>query len=453
MLAKICTKLGADAIDILPFAHDQLATLAWDIPEAVCAVAFKACEIDCCNTLNIPEQVHISFSEAGMDTMRVAWTTLSTDSPSSSTVNWWVQNTTGQTQTATGSNSTYTQGGWRGVLHTALMSDLQAGTTYEYRVGDPTSAVWSRTFAFRTLPANAGRDASRPLRFAQIGDMGYANKSDETIARLSALIDADQIDFILHTGDVGYADGYMRHWDVFQRKIESIAATVPYMTGPGNHEIWYNFTAYKSRWFMPSYTTQKSMYWSLNLGPLHLAMLNTESPLDYPMMKPFQLDWLMADLAAANAHRDPAANPSTPWIITAGHRPFYCADGGRQCELFAEILRGAGESILVGNKVDLVVQSHMHNMQRSYPIGLNGTVTTTNYTKPGAPVYVVSGAGGNRESNPLPKDQPWLAFKSQEIGFALVDIVGARSVGSSSLRFRFVASNDSRVLDEFTIVK
>lgn len=34
-----------------------------------------------------------------------------------------------------------------------------------------------------------------------------------------------------------YADGYQPLWDSFMRKMESIAAFVPYMTTPGNHEV------------------------------------------------------------------------------------------------------------------------------------------------------------------------------------------------------------------------
>jgi hypothetical protein len=31
------------------------------------------------------------------------------------------------------------------------------------------------------------------------------------------------------------------------RKIEPIASSVPYMVVAGNHEIWFNFSAYKTR--------------------------------------------------------------------------------------------------------------------------------------------------------------------------------------------------------------
>ena len=49
-----------------------------------------------------------------------------------------------------------------------------------------------------------------------------------------------QIDAVIHSGDVSYADGFMQHWDTFFNKIEPIASRVPYMVTPGNHEFWYS---------------------------------------------------------------------------------------------------------------------------------------------------------------------------------------------------------------------
>jgi hypothetical protein len=62
-----------------------------------------------------------------------------------------------------------------------------------------------------------------------------------------------------------YADGDMGHWDLFMRKIQPIAARVPYMTVPGNHEIWFNFTAYKRRFAMPMRKEHESMYYGFKV--------------------------------------------------------------------------------------------------------------------------------------------------------------------------------------------
>ena len=72
---------------------------------------------------------------------------------------------------------------------------------------------------------------------------GYGNNSNATVAAISAEVAAGTVDFVVHPGDVSYADGFMSHWDTYFRKIQPFASRVPYMTGPGNHELWFNFTA------------------------------------------------------------------------------------------------------------------------------------------------------------------------------------------------------------------
>jgi hypothetical protein len=39
------------------------------------------------------------------------------------------------------------------------------------------------------------------------------------VAAMLAHINAGSIDLILHNGDVGYADGEQKHWDVFLNKV------------------------------------------------------------------------------------------------------------------------------------------------------------------------------------------------------------------------------------------
>ena len=81
--------------------------------------------------------------------------------------------------------------------------------------------------------------------------MGATNAADNTIFWLSQLARNHSISAILHPGDISYADGYAPVFDLYLQKIEPIAAYVPYMTSPGNHEAFGDFTSYRYRFQMP----------------------------------------------------------------------------------------------------------------------------------------------------------------------------------------------------------
>jgi hypothetical protein len=43
--------------------------------------------------------------------------------------------------------------------------------------------------------------------------------------------DIENIDMVVHIGDICYANGYLSQWDQFTAQIEPIASRVPYMIG------------------------------------------------------------------------------------------------------------------------------------------------------------------------------------------------------------------------------
>ena len=43
--------------------------------------------------------------------------------------------------------------------------------------------------------------------------------------------------YFLFLGDLSYADCVGRMWDVYGEMIESVSSKIPWMVGPGNHEI------------------------------------------------------------------------------------------------------------------------------------------------------------------------------------------------------------------------
>ena len=107
--------------------------------------------------------------------------------------------------------------------------------------------------------------------FIGVADMGWGDKSNDTIAHMESAAAAGMLDFVLHPGDIGYADGDEHWWDVFGRKIEKVTSHIPYMTVQGNHEqIWWNATGYKHRWWMPAAqhgAPAGATYYSLNIDP------------------------------------------------------------------------------------------------------------------------------------------------------------------------------------------
>eukprot|EP00180_Rhodochaete_pulchella_P002649 Plantae.Rhodophyta-Rhodochaete_pulchella.ctg40993.p1 GENE.Plantae.Rhodophyta-Rhodochaete_pulchella.ctg40993~~Plantae.Rhodophyta-Rhodochaete_pulchella.ctg40993.p1 ORF type:complete len:174 (+),score=13.66 Plantae.Rhodophyta-Rhodochaete_pulchella.ctg40993:44-523(+) len=159
-------------------------------------------------------------------------------------------------------------------------------------------------------------------------------------------------------------------------------------------------------------------------------------------MSTAQLQWLEKDLAN---------HSSADWRIVAGHRPFYCSNPGNkiQCTTYAAYLRSLAEDILYNNSVDLAIQCHEHDMERSWPT-YKGEPVAHNYSDPSAPVYVVNGAGGNREGNSCGSGcgtPSWSAWTTQDRGYGLVTVSGPKQ-----LEYAFVATNGT-VLDSLTITR
>lgn len=69
--------------------------------------------------------------------------------------------------------------------------------------------------------------------------------------------------------------------DAFLNQMQPIAAYVPYMTCPGNHEWHYNFSNYVSKFSMPNgdgtkFGGDNNLFYSINIGPIHLISFSTE---------------------------------------------------------------------------------------------------------------------------------------------------------------------------------
>lgn len=419
---NVCKKLADALIKIPASIFAGLDKEGW--PDWGLCSFVGECKSNCCNPLSSPEQVHLSLA-ADPHSMAVSWVTLEGDA----SVVEFGTDPHKLTSKAEGTTLTYSHGGWVGVIHRATMTSLEEDKVYYYRVGDG-EKKWSETFHFKTIPTAP----TRSLVYAIVADMGAESFSDDTIRSLTSLADEGKIDVVVHTGDIGYADGYQRRWDDMMNKIQPIASRVPYMVAPGNHEFGWAFAAYKARFFMP--TPSSEMDYSWKAGKVSFVSLSSETAIDTPNISKETVAF--AEKALATIDR-----AATPWVVVNFHRPLYCTEEAGRCDKDASKLRNQIEDTLSKTKVDFCVSGHVHAYQRSEPV-YQSKVSL------GAPVYLMQGASGNHEGNkgPYSPDQPdWIANSQNDVGYGLLTVDG------TTAEWQFIRSSDGTILDKITYSK
>ncbi|XP_040575753.1 acid phosphatase type 7 [Lepeophtheirus salmonis] len=401
-----------------------------------------------------PEQIHLSLTDS-KQSMLVTWVTWN---QTSSYANYGLspQNLT---QTASGSSNifyTSQDSSRHEYIHKVKMSELRPNTTYYYHVGS--SLGWSGIFWFKTFPEGTYWSPS----IAMYGDMGNINA--QSLPRLQQDTQKGMYDAIFHVGDFAYDmntdEGLVG--DEFMRQIESIAAYVPYMTCNGNHEQFANFSHYKARFNMPNDERGDNMYYSFNMGPMHIISLSTEYYyfLNYGLNQVKQQhDWFENDLKLANLSKN---REKRPWILVFGHRPMYCSNTDKDdCTKFKArtrvglpLLHLYGlEDLMYKYKVDLAVWAHEHDYERLWPIYntkvMNGSYERP-YDNPKAPVHIITGSAGCQERHdgflPLPNRT---AFRSMDYGYTRLNVMNG-----SHLHIQQVSDDqEGAIIDDFWIIK
>jgi len=261
----------------------------------------------------------------------------------------------------------------------------------------------------------------------------------------------DKIDFILHNGDISYADGFQQRWDTYFREIEDFAANTAYMVTLGNHEVGVipvlNLTVgYVYRFMLPGSNSlsldYENLYYSWNYGNIHFIALDTESILDIAYISPKQATWITHDLQTVDRSQ-------YPWVIVYGHRPFYCTDTDIDCHDMADELRNDLEDVFYKYNVNLVLEAHKHNYQRMWPTYRG--VSVHSYDNPQVPVYILNGAGGNREGiekNPTTPYQSYTVNYIPTFGYGIITVYN-----DTVLDYNYYGSDNGNLLDHVTITR
>jgi hypothetical protein len=175
-------------------------------------------------------------------------------------------------------------------------------------------------------------------------------------------------------------------------------------------------------------------WYSFDYGNVHFVVLNDTAP--ETLIRGEEADWLEADLAAVD-------RSVTPWVIAMHHKPPYsCSNHGSQ-----RVPREAWQPIYDAHAVDLVINGHDHNYERSHPIrGFQpGTMDGMIVGEGEGTLYVVTGGAGA----PLygaGSDCPHTALSESTYHYTIVD-VDDRTLTLTAYRI------DDTMLDTFTLTK
>lgn len=306
----------------------------------------------------------------------------------------------------------------------ARAEGLTAGTTYHYRFRLPDGST-TPDATFRTAPGKGDR---RPFTFTAFADQGVAsddgrgadgNGSAAPPNALTALITKDAPAFHLLAGDICYADRAGRGgrddsfdpglWTQYFAAIEKSAAHTPWMFATGNHDMealyddgdsGHGYGGHAARLDLPRTgpsgcpSVYAFTHGCVGVVSIDANDLSTEIRANTGYSRGAQVEWLTDTLAAFRA------DPDVTFVVVFFHHCAYstsdshASDGG---------VRSALTSLFDRFSVDLAVQGHNHQYERTDPIR-GGEATreapdrATVRPATDGTTYICVGSGGRRSN-------------------------------------------------------
>ena len=282
------------------------------------------------------------------------------------------------------------------------------------------------------------------FNIAAVGDWGCNSNTDKTINS----INTQSPELILGLGDYSYEssadcwlDALVPIYDPNNPNANNMQISI------GNHEnsASEDFNTYLNAF---SLTRQFGQVYSFNFNNVHFLSMATE--ISYSSGSS-QNVFVKNDLAAA------AANPNIDWIIVYFHKPMYSSPSSCSSCSGESSLRDIYHPIFDQYGVDIVLEGHTHDYQRSFPIKFNSNsksnpiITDTNrnnYIDPAGQIHAIVGTGGVNFHS-LNSQNSFIAFQqSNRFGHLNIDIQN----NGTNLIGKFI-SNEGGILDQFTISK
>ena len=279
--------------------------------------------------------------------------------------------------------------------HAVTVSGLAPDTLYDYRWESGGQLGTIRQF--RTLPATVSA-----FSFGAIGDFGIpTSASSANLRRLSN----DKIDFAITTGDNAQIYGTEHEYrENVLRPLAALVSSRPFWPSIGNHD-YYGLANYLRYFALP----KPERYYSFSYGDALFLSLDSNR------YDPVQKSWARATLAASTARCKVAYFHHPLWSSGRGYRSHV---RHRRREKIARILERGG--------VDLVLNGHVQNYERSKPLW------RSRVNRRRGIVYVVTGGGGARLNGFVTRKRPrWSARRGAFYHRLRVSVADNRLAGKA----------------------
>jgi predicted MPP superfamily phosphohydrolase len=282
---------------------------------------------------------------------------------------------------------------------------------------------------------------SHQFNFVAAGDFGC---SEEAIRTVNGMVMKNP-ELVIALGDLSY----QRSPNCWLNIINPIDSSGKVKISFGYHDMSTELFKYNT--YLKHFNLTNP-YYSFNYQNVHfLAMATAKNNLIPYDETSQQYQFVKNDLKMA---RD---NKSIDWIIVYSFRSFYSSNTTHHGQ---DELRNFYHPLFDKYGVDIVLQAHNHNYQRTYPITFNETSPSSPivldkgkqnlYNNPKGPIFVTVGTAGAPLYN-FSSQKPFIISQFAHNGF--LNVVIEKSKKEFNLTGMFYKNNNLEKQDYFTIMK
>ena len=284
-------------------------------------------------------------------------------------------------------------------------------------------------------PADSEGNNKKSFNFAAVGDFGCSKNAKTTIDNIKD----SKPELVLPLGDLSYQKNANCWFDIMSPLKDKLMVTL------GFHDV--SDGQEKMDQYFKSFDLNKP-YYSFDYRKVHFIVMASESNF---VQGSGQYEFVKQDLEQTSKNKD------VDWIIITSYGSLYTSPTTHKSE---KPLRDLYHPLFDKYGVDLVLQAHNHNYQRTYPITYNPNdsseptiknQTTGGYNDPtNGTIFAIVGTG--RESfYALDGQAPYVATQFNKFGFLNIGLDNGNP--HTTLTGTFFDNKGNEIRDHFTTIK